>query len=240
MVDIDLALHLFDAANEECWSDILFSLAARLGYKYVLYSISLDKEHFLEESFSKNNYLKNWKDTCTCIDDQLHRTDPIISHCMRSSLPLIWGKQSFKNNAFNIHASSYGLHCGISYPVHGAKGEFGILSMFKDDPKTKVSSPNEGPLLASMALFRDYVFESSKKFVYAQHQKTTSIKLTRCELECLSWVMKGKSSWEISRISSRAVGTINFHIGNVKKKFHVRTRQQAIVQAIKYGFLAPE
>ena len=64
--------------------------------------------------------------------------------------------------------------------------------------------------------------------------------LTRRELEVLKWVMAGKSSWEISRITDCAEATVNFHISNIRQKFNVSTRQQALVKAIALGILNPE
>ena len=49
--------------------------------------------------------------------------------------------------------------------------------------------------------------------------------------------MAGKSSWEISRILNRSEATINFHIANIKQKFEVGSRQQAIIKAIRLGLL---
>jgi LuxR family quorum-sensing transcriptional regulator LasR len=65
-------------------------------------------------------------------------------------------------------------------------------------------------------------------------------KLTRRELEVLKWVMAGKSSWEISRITNCSEATVNFHMANVRQKFNVNTRQQAVVKAISLGMIIPE
>ena len=65
-------------------------------------------------------------------------------------------------------------------------------------------------------------------------------RLTKRELEVLNWVMVGKSSWEISKITNCSEATVNFHIGNVRQKFGVSTRQQALVKAIGMGILTPE
>ena len=64
--------------------------------------------------------------------------------------------------------------------------------------------------------------------------------LTKRELEVIKWVMAGKSSWEISRITDCAEATINFHIANIRQKFNVNTRQQALVKAIALGIITPE
>ncbi|MGX4641270.1 LuxR family transcriptional regulator [Massilia sp. SYSU DXS3249] len=64
--------------------------------------------------------------------------------------------------------------------------------------------------------------------------------MTKRELEVLQWVMAGKSSWEISMITRCSEATVNFHLANVRQKFNVNTRQQAVVKAISLGLLNPE
>jgi LuxR family quorum-sensing transcriptional regulator LasR len=71
-------------------------------------------------------------------------------------------------------------------------------------------------------------------------QRAALPRLTRRELEVLQWVMAGKSSWEIARITSCSEATVNFHLANVRQKFDVNTRQQAVVKAIALGLLTPE
>ncbi len=95
-------------------------------------------------------------------------------------------------------------------------------------------------VLDELALLRDYVFESSVRFIKPSAAALPpDIHLTRRELECLKWVMDGKSSWEIASILSCSEATVNFHITNVRDKFHVRTRQQAVVKAISAGLIVP-
>jgi LuxR family quorum-sensing transcriptional regulator LasR len=52
--------------------------------------------------------------------------------------------------------------------------------------------------------------------------------------------MVGKSSWEISKITGCSEATVNFHMGNIRQKFNVNTRQQAVVRAISLGLITPE
>jgi DNA-binding CsgD family transcriptional regulator len=65
-------------------------------------------------------------------------------------------------------------------------------------------------------------------------------RLTSRELEVLNLAMAGKSTWEISRITNSSEATVNFHMANVRLKFNVNTRQQAVVKAISLGLITPE
>lgn len=61
--------------------------------------------------------------------------------------------------------------------------------------------------------------------------------LTEREAEIINWIASGKSDWEISRILGVSAKTVNFHVENVKRKYGVPTRVQAIVSALRDGAL---
>jgi LuxR family quorum-sensing transcriptional regulator LasR len=94
--------------------------------------------------------------------------------------------------------------------------------------------------LPELALIRDYAFQSASNFSGGTTSPESPPRLTRRELEVLNWAMAGKSSWEISKIISCSEATINFHMANVRQKFNVNTRQQAVVKAIGLGLITPE
>lgn len=67
----------------------------------------------------------------------------------------------------------------------------------------------------------------------------SSVSLTPRERDCLHWVSKGKTSWEIGQILGIGERTANFHIANFCGKLDVSTRQAAITVAMQKGLLQP-
>ncbi|MCY1411312.1 Transcriptional activator protein LasR [compost metagenome] len=65
------------------------------------------------------------------------------------------------------------------------------------------------------------------------------VRLTAREHEVLRWYAQGKTSWEISLILSCAEATVNFHFGNIRKKFFVSSRSAALLKAFEQGVLSP-
>ncbi|RVD44685.1 MAG: LuxR family transcriptional regulator [Mesorhizobium sp.] len=57
------------------------------------------------------------------------------------------------------------------------------------------------------------------------------------EKECISWVARGKSSWEIGQIMNISENTVNFHIKNAMRKFNVSSRTVAAIIAINIGII---
>lgn len=63
------------------------------------------------------------------------------------------------------------------------------------------------------------------------------IYLTSREQQVLLWCAYGKTSWEIGQILSCKESTVNFHVGNILRKFAVPTRIAAVIKAVRYGML---
>ncbi|WP_306456382.1 helix-turn-helix domain-containing protein [Pseudomonas sp. LJDD11] len=64
------------------------------------------------------------------------------------------------------------------------------------------------------------------------------VRLTHKELETLHWVIRGKTAWEIARILGRSEAVINFHQGNIRRKFGVCNMRTALVKAIEMGIVS--
>lgn len=61
--------------------------------------------------------------------------------------------------------------------------------------------------------------------------------LTTRQLECLTWVEEGKTSWEIGQIMGISQRTVESYLAIVFDKLEVRTRVQAVVRARRLGLL---
>jgi len=237
MVSSEDLAQLFLSRTPDEWSALLRSIVHREGFSHMLFGLLPNKTAQVENSFLVSNYSSRWRRTYE--DLKLHNVDPTFSHSLKSTVPIIWKPEIYTSRPqkeFHEEARSYGLGSGVSFPLHGAHGEFGIFSLVASgtDHAAFLARPEQQAMLA---LLRDYVLESATRFL--PDAKNTNTKLTHREVECLKWVMAGKSSWEIAKILRRSEATINFHIANVKRKFGVSTRQQAVVKGIKESIISP-
>jgi len=241
MVQLSQLLKLIDSRSESAWSEALFDVAADLGFSSVMYAALPSKHANIETSFLQSNYSKAWRQRYE--SERLHYVDPTVQHCMSSVLPLVWQPDAFKPSeqmAVYEEASGHGIRSGITFPMHGCNGEAGLISFASDMNPGPAFNAELTHYMADLSLVRDYAFESSLPFLRAHSAAEPVPHLTRRELEVLKWVMAGKSSWEISRITDCAEATVNFHISNIRQKFNVSTRQQALVKAIALGIINPE
>ncbi|MES2319089.1 MAG: LuxR family transcriptional regulator [Pseudomonadota bacterium] len=232
---------LLKSDSENSWQDALFALAKGQGFDQVLYGAVGSKHAKLENAFLHSNYSSVWRARYDA--DKLHYVDPTVGHCLTSSLPIVWEPGTFKSpgqQALYEEACGHGIRSGITFPIHGPNGEFGVVSFASDARPSEENEDSIGMLMPSLSLIRDYAFESSLRYINARSSTEAVPRLTKRELEVLKWVMVGKSSWEISKITACSEATVNFHIGNIRQKFNVNTRQQALVKAISLGLITPE
>lgn len=64
--------------------------------------------------------------------------------------------------------------------------------------------------------------------------------LSARERECLSWVSRGKSSSDIGAILSLSPRTVDSYLEKVCAKLGVRTRIEAVANAVRAGVIEPE
>lgn len=232
----DQFTNLLDANTEQDWQNMVFSFANNLGFDQTLYAVLNSKDEPIENAFLRSNYSKEWRNTYD--NTKLGYVDPTVSHCMKSTIPLLWTPECFaRPDQKNMYeeATSYGLRSGIIFPIHGPNGEFGMMSFVSEQLSNPASRKDLMQFLPTLSIIRDYVFESSKKFITTPEE--VKIVLTPRENEVVKWTVAGKSSWEISMILNCSESTVNFHLSNIRQKFNVNTKQQAIIKALKLGII---
>lgn len=240
MVETAQLVQLLESRDAESWRQGLFALARSLGFEQVLYGVVHSRHAQFDRAFLQSNYSTEWRDHYDA--ERLAYVDPTVGHCLSSTLPIIWEPETFstaEGHALYEEACGYGIRTGVSLPIHGPSGEFGVLSFASNTAPGEECTRETAHVMPALTLVRDYAFASSIRFIDEVGGEAPP-RLTRRELEVLQWVMAGKSSWEISMITRCSEATVNFHLANVRQKFNVNTRQQAVIKAISLGMLNPE
>jgi LuxR family quorum-sensing system transcriptional regulator CciR len=57
--------------------------------------------------------------------------------------------------------------------------------------------------------------------------------LTERERQCATWLVEGKTSWEIAQILGISVNTVNFHVKNIKRKLRCNTRALVVARLVR-------
>lgn len=223
------------------WRDHIFQFAKDLGFQQTCVAIFPDPTAPIEanHAFQQCNYSPKWVDKY--VADKMHRIDPTVSHCLFKFTPQIWSPELFsskRQHEMYEEACGFGVRSGVTLPMHGANGELGILC-FVNDAQPNLSFQRDAiQHIPILSCFRDFILESSPKFINQGKQVNPNIHLTEKELECLKWAATGKTSWEISLLMNCSESTVNFHFGNLRRKFKTSSRQQVLVKALRLGVIA--
>lgn len=169
------------------------------------------------------------------------QVDPAALHCRARVTPTLWWTESYaepasrnpQTAAFIKEARSFGLRSGVSFPVHGLGGAWGMLSL-SCEQELEISQPRLERSMPYNQLLSGYVFEAVTRAVEPK-RPTDNQGLTEREKECLVWCSEGKTSWEISKILGISERTVFFHMQNASRKLGASNRIQAVTRAINWA-----
>lgn len=217
---------------------VCHKIADEMGFSGFVYGINVPTSFVESKIVIVNGYPQAWRERYDSAG--YIAIDPTIAHCAKSTMPLIWDEvERFESrnsvtSAFMSESRDFGLKSGLSVPVHGSRGEFGMLSLTtsEDYGHAKPRMLAELPLIH---LLTSFIHESVRRIVSVDSFSSAGKELSRREAECLLWTSEGKTSWETSVIMGVSERTIVFHLQNVTKKLNVKNRVQAVARAAMLG-----
>jgi LuxR family quorum-sensing system transcriptional regulator CciR len=127
-------------------------------------------------------------------------------------------------------ARGFGYRDGLFYPMRTKDGGYAAVALCASEADLK------DPLVRKVAevLAAHYGREATRLLAPAERVPRL---LSPRQRECLAWVRQGKSSADISDILGLSIPTIDGHIAEACRKFGVRTRVQAVVEACLSGMI---
>lgn len=228
---------LLEAEDELEWSRELVTLSARFGFERMVFAVVPSPYAGIEHGYLQSTYPEKWRQQ---YDTQgLANHDPTVLHCRAKSLPLVWTPGMYatpQQKALHEEAVSYGLRAGVTLPMHGPNGVAGMLSLATDRSPSSRNLKDIDHYLPALSLLRDVAFERSRPF-FTEQIALRKPYLTGREMECLKWLVAGKSSWDIAQILKISVATVDFHIKNIRGKLGASSRRIIAIKAVQLGLV---
>jgi DNA-binding CsgD family transcriptional regulator len=165
------------------------------------------------------------------------RQDMLPAVARLSATPFTWAellrdrKQTQKQIAFHSWVRELGVIDGYAVPIHLPGGDVGLCVSVA----THIIDDAEERLALHLASL--YAHERCRALGGLTEASSVKAPLSPRELECLKWVLDGKSDTDIGKILGISHTTVHFHIEKVKKKLGVRTRTQAAAMVMTLGYL---
>ena len=171
--------------------------------------------------------------------------DPTVAHCTQNITPVNWralaplAGADPKVRRFMAEAREHGLRSGVSFPLHGIRGETAMFSLVTQAEGEQVDR-QISRILPEVQLLTSYLHESVNRLVEIREIGTATPQLTDREKECLLWGSEGKTTWEVAQILGISERTVIFHLQNAATKLNVSNRQHAIARAISLRLITPQ
>jgi DNA-binding CsgD family transcriptional regulator len=140
-------------------------------------------------------------------------------------------EQSQAQINFSKWVTSLGVVDALAVPIHYPGADLGLCVSVADHP---IEDSNERLALHAASL---YAHQRCRALGGLTEASSVKAPLTPRELECLRWVLQGKSDTDIAKILGISHTTVHFHIEQVKKKLGVKTRTQAAAMIVTLGYL---
>ena len=218
----------------------LLVLARLLGYDFYLLGLSIPESVARSKILIFNNYPEEWRDYYD--QNQLANIDPTVRYCFENTEPIHWhhvinNSSSNKELKFFKEAAGAGLCSGMSVPVHGSRGEAGMLSLASRKALAEIPDETINKAMLWAQIVTPIAFARIVALVGYSPKLDA---LTPRENSALLWAAEGKTTWEIAKILNCSERTVFFHIDNATKKLKASNRSQAISKAILLGYIQPE
>lgn len=238
MKSIERYAPLLKCRTEAEWLAMLIRMGREHGYEKTLIAVAPDRHALLDDTYVRSNYPSQWRNTYDRAGYAI--IDPVVAHCLMRSTPLIWEAEMFAGKLqkeMYEEACSHGIRAGVTLPLHGPQGELGILC-FVNDVRPDAHFRDEAVRnMPALSMLRDFVFDTAFERARAAFKSGAAPDITGRELECLKWGASGISPLEISQKLNCSERTVNFHFNNIRRKLKAKSRQQAIVKALRMGLV---
>ena len=168
------------------------------------------------------------------------RRDPVMQHCRRHSVPIIWDQATYLSQGLGElweEQARFGYRTGIAMALHLPEGRHFAMGVERDQPL-----PTDGGeltrLVADLQLFAVHAQDAALRVLSPAPVLTDRPSLTPRELEVLRWTMEGKTAWEVGAILGISERTAVLHVTNAMHKLDCASKHQAVLKALRLGLIS--
>jgi len=228
---------VLEAKDREEFREELVRFANNLGFNTVAALTVLERGVAGTDFISVDNTPKAFTDAFR--DNGRGRRDPVMQHCRKQSVPIIWNQDTYTGQGlgelWELQAQ-FGYNTGIAMALHMPEGRHFVLGVDRDQPLPS----NSGELqrvVADLQLFAVHAQEAAVRLLLPEQQQPEKPALTPRELEALHWTMEGKTAWEVGAILGISERTAVLHVNNAMHKLGCVSKHAAVLKALRLGLI---
>jgi DNA-binding CsgD family transcriptional regulator len=223
--------------NRDEFQNEVVSFTKRLGFETVSATVVIDhllgEAEFITVDNTPRGYREIFEDPNKC------RSDPVMQHCKRQSVPIIWDQATYAEKGagemWEVQAR-FGYCSGIAMALHLPDGRHFFLGVDRDKPVPP--DPVEVTrLVADLQLFAVHAQDAALRILTPPSASPDVPALTPRELETLRWTMEGKTAWEVGNLLGISERTAALHVNNATHKLDCVNKHQAVLKALRLGLI---
>jgi DNA-binding CsgD family transcriptional regulator len=230
-------LSVLEARNCEEFRGVVVRFARNLGFETVSAVAVVDNLGGKPEFVSIDNSPAGYADAFA--DQAAWRRDPVMQHCKRNTMPIIWGQSTYlSSNAVDLWESQalFGYRNGIAMALHMPDGRHFMLGVDRDQ-----SLPATGGeltrMVAELQLFAVHAQDTAMRVLVSEPSRPERPALRPRELEVLRWTMDGKTAREIGELLLITERTVVLHLQGAMQKLGCNSKHQAVLKALRLGLI---
>ena len=209
----------------------------RLGFQTVSALTVIDRAPGRSEFIAVDNTPPGFAEVYA--NPSLGRRDPVMQHCRRQTVPIIWNQQTYlSHDAGELweQQARFGYRTGIAMALHMPEGRHFILGVDRDRPLPDDRDELQR-VVADLQLFAVVAQDAAMRLLVPAAQQPERPALTPRELEALRWTMECKTAWEVGAVMGITERTANLHVNSAAHKLGCANKHQAVLKALRLGLI---
>ncbi len=225
------------ARDRDEFRDAIVRFTQQLGFETVSAMTVVDHGLGRSEFITVDNTPESFAATFT--DPMLGKRDPVMQHCKRQTVPIIWDQSTYiAGGAIDLweHQAHFGFNTGIAMALHLPDGRHFQIGVDRDQPLPGDVGELQR-LVADLQLFAVHAQDAAVRLLLPEAEQPERPSLTPREVEALSWTMEGKTAWEVGQILGISERTAVLHVNNAMHKLGCVSKHQAVLKALRLGLI---
>ncbi len=226
------------AATIEELSGLLDEVSRELGFGYFALTQHADPGVTPQPIIRIASYPAEWVGYFD--DEGLGPSDPVHRASGMTSVGFAWSdlprliELTGRDREVLAKAANHGVGNGFTVPAH-VPGEINGSCSFA----VPLGAALPGEKLPAAQLVGSFAFEAARGiWKLRQIETERPARLTDRQRDCLLWVARGKSDWEIGRILGVSHETVIQHLKQARERYGVCKRTQLTIRALFDGTLS--
>ncbi|GHC69729.1 LuxR family transcriptional regulator [Limoniibacter endophyticus] len=191
--------------------------------------------------------LNQWPERWTerYIDQNYFQVDPVSQNALVSEVPFTWNSvknthfgnkaERIKRTALQKESEALGMADGITIPLRDTKWGKRVVSLATEAPL--INETNTVAMAYLAASYFNLALSRLQQTAARTAADQANRQISGREMEILTWIALGKTSWETSVILGISERTVHVHLSTIRGKLNVSTTTQAVAIALLNGYI---